>query len=240
MAVAGLLVATSLSTPSGAAPRLLWTGSEVPADLEVRPLERGASIAEGSAGWAGIDYPGPVGPDGCADVPTGGNGKMNWPAPRDQMVLTDFLDAELCNLEGGGQELRLAGPALAEDRETVIGSVRGRVYRASPTEPMTRLDVEIDAGRCFALGSTSGYPGDGTDNEDYVMQGWNWHADPAVDCFSRQLPVASTTTTTTSSIPATSTTATTLTTTTTTTTTSAVAPAAAPANAVAGSPTYAG
>jgi hypothetical protein len=238
-AVVGIVAAASVGSPTDAAPRELWSGSEVPADLEVRPLERGAPTAVGTAGWAGIDFPGPVGPDGCADVPTDPpNGLMVWPAPRDEQVVTEFLEAELCDLAGGGQELRLTGPALADDRVTVIGSVVGRVYRAGPAESMTRLDVEISAGRCFALGSTSGYPGDGTEVDDYVMQGWNWDADPTVDCSSRSLPVASTTTT--SSLPATSTSTTTSAPTTSTTSASAGAAVPAPATAVTGTPDYAG
>src|SRR6478609_1018435 len=160
----GLVVGVTAidGAPVGAGQQVIWQGEEVPPDLQVRALERGASTADGTAGWAGIDFPGPVGPDGCADVPTDPpNGIMHWPLPGDEVIITDFQTAELCDLDGGGQELRLTGPALATDFTTVIGSVRGRVYRASPTEPMTRLDVEMTDGRCFALGSLSGYPGDG-------------------------------------------------------------------------------
>lgn len=239
--VLGLVVgaATIAGPPVGAGQHVIWQGDDVPSDLEVRAVERGAATADGTAGWAGIDYPGPVGPDGCADVPTDPpNGIMTWPLPRGEQIITDFQTAELCNLDGGGQELRLTGPALAEDRQTVIGSVRGRVYRASPTEPMTRLDVEMTDGRCFALGSLSGYPGDGTDPDDYVVQGWNYGEDPSIDCFSRELPVASTTTT--SSTPDSTSTTSATTAPPSTTTTTAVAAAPLPAEAVAGSPSYAG
>jgi hypothetical protein len=210
---------------------VLWTGDDVPDDLVQEPEATGYDIDAGARAYADVDSPGPVGSDGCAVVPII-DGVTSFFLPRGETLPTRFTAAMLCDLPGGGQELRLTGDTLTADQQDVVGSGFARFHRVDPSAAFTRFDLELTDGRCFAVGSLSGYPGDGTAPDDYVVQGWNDDADPTVDCSARTVAQETTTTTapstTTSQQRATSTTA--------------VAPAsgAAPAEAVAGAPTYTG
>ena len=222
--------------PTAGAPKVLWTGGAVPEDLVQEPEpDLGTNIDAGARAFADVDNPGTVGSDGCASV-TAGGGVIGFFLPKGENLPTRFTSGVLCDLGGDAQELRLAGETLSADQQTVVGTASARWYRTSPSDPFSRFDLELTDGRCFAVGSLSGYPGDGTAPDDYVMQGWNYDADPSVDCSSRSLPGPSTSTSTSS----TTTTSYGSSTTSTSSPPSTSAPAAVPAGAVAGSPTYTG
>jgi hypothetical protein len=227
-----MVVVAITGPPTSGAPRVLWTGDDVPDDLVQEPEAQGYDIDDGARGYADVDSPGPVGGDGCATVPVI-DGVTSFFLPKGELLPTRFTAALLCDLPGGGQELRLTGETLSADQQEVLGTGLARFFRADPGAAFSRFDLELTDGRCFAVGSLSGYPGDGTAPDDYVVQGWNYDADPTVDCSARTIAQETTSTTTapsttTSQPPVTSTTA------------AAPSPGAAPAQPVAGAPSFAG
>jgi hypothetical protein len=183
----GLAVASVTPVPASAAPRSIWSGAgPVPADLVQEPEpDIGTNIDAGARNFADVDHPGTAGTDGCAPVTVDPGANVGFFIPNGETLPTRFTDGVLCTLRVGAQELRLTGFTYDPADQTHLGWADARFFRVDPSAAFSRFDLSLTDGRCFAVGSQSGYPGDGTTPDDYVVQGWNYAADPTVDCRSR-------------------------------------------------------
>jgi hypothetical protein len=187
--------------------RALWGGTEQPPDLVQEPEpDVGTDIDAGARAFADVDHPGPVGGDGCAVVAVPPGATVGFFITGGETLPTTFTEGSLCDLVGGAQELRLLGDTWSQDRSTVVGWAEAHFHRTSSAAAFSRFEMDLTDGRCFTIGSLSGYPGDGSAPDDYVIQGWNLGADPAVDCRSRTVapPTTSTTATAPTAAPTTS------------------------------------
>lgn len=200
VATAGVAVVPSLASSRG-----LWAGETTPFDLREEAFVGWTSDIDGAANdFADVGAtPGPImGMMGCGSIPLG-------PVTTGSMALFDGEHAEftlnhayLCR--AGDYELPflvLDGDIVAPDSQTPLGNLDIRFVRGSTTQAFSAVEVDFSDGRCFSIGPSKGFPGDGVVDENYRIQGWNFDRDSAVQCGSRTVSTTTSTSTTTTTSP---------------------------------------
>lgn len=246
MVVLGATVPSS-SLAAADAPAL-WGSGDRPADLEEYTFPDGLPGNQDGPANAFADLsaaPGPLDADGCGVLPVGSSPTESLPTieaghdpdamPTSSASFT-IDSAKICDGPGGPLTLLVVSGAMLAPFED--GTIRLVFARPASDQPFGRVAIEFQADACFTIGTTAGFPGDGSEAPVYLLQAWNFDADPAVDCSSRS--IAQETTTTTSSATTSSTTTTSAASDTTTTAVPGTVPAAAAAAPVNGTATYTG
>lgn len=250
MALGGLVAAMALvvvATVSGPASADVWSSAPFPADFRSEPTsDAPPDIDAGARSFADVDNPGPIeGQFGCGDVEVLDDGPIGFQLFDGEILPTRWTSAQLCRVDGDALILDLYGETTNAAGTEVVGTGHARFVRGSESSPFVRVAIDLTDGRCFSIAPSDGLYAGPDPAQQYLLQGWNFAADPSVNCLSRLVPASTTSTTSTTTSTSTPTTTSAAPTTapgSTASTTAAGSTGAAPAAAVpvSGTASYAG
>jgi len=198
--VAAAAVALPISAPTRADADV-WSAGPFPADFRSEVTsDPAADIDAFARSFADVDDPGPIaGMNGCGVVDVVDGSVHLYELFDDEIMPARWTSARLCRFFGDALILDLDGETTNADSTVVVGSAHARFVRGDEALPFVRVALDLTDGRCFSIAPSDGLFAGGTAAETYLLQGWNFSGDPAMDCSSRQAVIPTSTTSTSTS-----------------------------------------